>query len=229
MTNEVEWARATTQRVGAEIRRLRGKARGAQWLSDRTAELGHRVGRSRISDLERGDRGGVLDVAELVVLARALDVAPLELVFPLGREAMTEVLPGTPVPTWLAAKWFTNEGPFPQALHDGGWGASTEDLTAWKAGAPLLFRKLDTLYAEWAEARREAMDARDAAATAETEKDRERAFLLLQLRDDLLRRTEDNIRSHREFIRLRGLDPGEVSPEFAHLDDPAVEPADHRR
>ncbi|MDP9460866.1 MAG: hypothetical protein M3Q22_11690, partial [Actinomycetota bacterium] len=61
------------------------------------------------------------------------------------------------------------------------------------------------------------------------EKDRERALLLLQLRDDLLRRTKDNIRSHREFIRQRGLDPGEVSPEFAHLDDAAVEPADHRR
>jgi len=59
MTN-TGWARDTTQRVASELKKLRAE-HTVQWLSDRTAELGHRIGRSRISDLERGDRGGPLD------------------------------------------------------------------------------------------------------------------------------------------------------------------------
>ncbi|MDP9395579.1 MAG: hypothetical protein M3Q27_15580 [Actinomycetota bacterium] len=217
MTNR-EWAKDATHRVGLEIKRLRGE-RKVQWLSDRTAELGHRVGRSRISDLERGDRGGVLDIAELVVLARALGVPPLQLLFPIGREAMTEVLPGAVVPTWPAAKWFTNEGAFPEALRDGGWGASTEDMNAWKAGVPLKFRKLDGLYKQWSAARGEVQRARFEASEATTPKAREDALSRLELAEERLRRAEDAVRNYREYIRQLELNPGDLSPEFAYIDE----------
>ncbi len=217
MTNR-EWARDATHRVGLEIKRLRGE-HTVQWLSDRTAELGHRVGRSRISDLERGDRGGVLDIAELVVLARALGVPPLQLLFPIGREAMTEVLPGAVVPTWASAKWFTNEGAFPQAMRDGGWTASTEDIDAWKAGVPLRFRELDRMYKQWGAARGEVQKARDEAVEATTPEARKSARNVLELAEERLRGAEDAVRNHREYIRQLGLDPGPLSPKFAYLDE----------
>lgn len=65
------WAEEQAHRIALEIRRLRGK-RSAQWLADRTSELGSPVSRSVISDLEVGRRRHIA-VAELVVIARALD------------------------------------------------------------------------------------------------------------------------------------------------------------
>lgn len=215
MTNR-PWARETTYRVGQEARRLRGD-RTVQWLSDRTDELGHRVGRSRLSDLERGDRGGVLDVAELVVLAKALEVPPLQLLLPIGHETMTEVLPGTAVPTWLAAKWFTGESAFPVPVSGGGWGASG-DYPAWKASAPLLFRDMDKRWQQLTGARDEVREARRMAAEAGTADDREAGIRRIKLSEELLRRAEDEVRLYRDYIRQRGFDPGELPPELAHLD-----------
>ncbi len=84
-----------------------------QWLSDKTAELGHRISRSRLSDLERGDRGGLLGVAELLVLGKALGVPPALLLFPIGAAEEVEILPGKPVQTWSAYKWFIGNEAFP--------------------------------------------------------------------------------------------------------------------
>lgn len=84
------WAAGIAQRVAAEIRRLRGEHSG-QWLSDRTAELGHRVSRTTISELENGKRMTV-SVDALIVLAAALDVAVADLLYP-GIEPV-ELLPG---------------------------------------------------------------------------------------------------------------------------------------
>ncbi len=226
MTNR-EWARDATHRVGLDIKRLRGE-HTVQWLSDRTAELGHRVGRSRISDLERGDRGGVLDIAELLVLARALEIPPLQLIFPIGRETTMEVLPHTVVPTWAAAKWFTGEGAFPYALREGGWGASTGDLHAWKAGVPLQFRELDKLYAQWSDARAAVQRARSRASEAQTASERSEGIRLVELSEGMLRHAEDQVRRHREFIHRAGLDPGDLSPEFAHLDEATAQPVADR-
>lgn len=133
------WADETTQRIASEVKRLRG-ARSAQWLSDRTAELGHRVARSRVSDLEVGRRTRI-DVAELVVLARALGVAPTMLLLPLGREAIVEVLPGREVDTWDAVTWFAGVEGFPDELPDPDSVPPVgEDYRAWQlATAPFYF------------------------------------------------------------------------------------------
>lgn len=219
----MEMARAPKQRpltrlVGENLAHWR-KQRGLSLaeLSARMDDVGLPLNLNGLNKIERGNRG--VDLDELVALARALGVPPLQLIFPIGREQMTEVLPGTAIPTWTAAKWFTGEESFPAALRDGGWGASTEDLNALKAGVPLLFRKLDELYARWADARRDARDAREAAAEAETAKEREVRIRTLELQEELLRRAEDDVRRHREHIRMKGLEPGELFPEFAYLDE----------
>ena len=107
-----DWGRELTHRVAAEVKRRRGE-HTVQWLSDRTADYGLRISRSRISDLERGDRGGLLGVAELLVLAAALDVPPLLLLFPGLPGEPVEMLPGRVVESWDAARWFTGEEPSP--------------------------------------------------------------------------------------------------------------------
>jgi transcriptional regulator with XRE-family HTH domain len=111
MTSE-DWARQLTHQVAAEVKRRRGE-HTVQWLSDRTADYGLRISRSRISDLERGDRGGLLGVAELLVLAAALDVPPILLLFPGVPGEPVEMLPGRVVESWDAARWFTGEEPSP--------------------------------------------------------------------------------------------------------------------
>lgn len=89
------------------MNQLRGE-RSAQWLSDRTDELGHRVSRSTISDLETGRRAR-LEVAELLVLAAALDVPPLLLLYPEVPDGEVEVLPGMFVSSEEAIQWACGE------------------------------------------------------------------------------------------------------------------------
>ena len=92
--------------IAAEVKRLRGK-RSGQWLSDRTAELGHRLSRTTLSEMESGSRKH-FTVAELVVLARALNTGPAALVFPGPYvDGMVEVLPGVEVSEIRAVQWFS--------------------------------------------------------------------------------------------------------------------------
>lgn len=108
-----DWEEEQAFRVGNEVKRLRGK-RSAQWLSDRTRELGCSVTRTVISDIEVGRRR-YITVSELIILARALDTAPIALLypFPYFRDGKIKVLP-TPkgeqdrvLDKIVAVQWFT--------------------------------------------------------------------------------------------------------------------------
>lgn len=77
MTDGKEWLQAQTDAVGHAIRELRGD-RSAQWVSDATAELGYRVTRALITDLELGRRRYIA-AHELVMLSAALGVTPATL------------------------------------------------------------------------------------------------------------------------------------------------------
>lgn len=100
-----DWAAEQAERVGRELKRLRGR-RSGQWLSDRTADLGYRVPRTTISELETGKRKYV-STAELAILARALDSAPVSLLYPPPYQDKLEVLPGQSSTSWSAAEWFS--------------------------------------------------------------------------------------------------------------------------
>lgn len=108
---QATWAESQAAAVAAAIRTLRGK-RSAQWLSDRTAELGHEVTRSVITDLENGRRKYV-STSEAVVLAAALSVPPIALLFPPPYSGDTDVvidlLPDFPCPKIDAIQWFSGE------------------------------------------------------------------------------------------------------------------------
>jgi len=100
-----DWVADQAERVGRELKRLRGR-RSGQWLSDRTAELGYRVPRTTISELENGKRKYV-STAELAILARALDTAPVALLYPPPYQDDIELLPGQSSTSWSAAEWFS--------------------------------------------------------------------------------------------------------------------------
>ena len=77
----------------------------AQDLADRCALLGMPIHRSVLANLENGRRPSV-SVAELLVLATALEVPPILLALPLGHEDEIEILPGVAVNTWDAGRWW---------------------------------------------------------------------------------------------------------------------------
>jgi transcriptional regulator with XRE-family HTH domain len=100
-----EWSRRVVGAI-AEAVRWHRKRRGmsAQQLADECARLGYAVPRSVLTNLENGRRETV-SVPEWLVLAAALRVGPLLLVFPVGRFDEIEPLPDVTVSPWDAVKW----------------------------------------------------------------------------------------------------------------------------
>ncbi len=113
---DTRWSGEMTARIATGIRELRGDM-SAQRVSDRTAELGSRVTRAVIADLETGRRT-FLPVHELVMIAAALGVSPATLMtwgsYPDGD---VEVLPGRTFPAHEVADWWggTPLNPFASA------------------------------------------------------------------------------------------------------------------
>jgi transcriptional regulator with XRE-family HTH domain len=116
MTPQPAWPDRLAAVIAGEVRRYR-RLRGltAQQVADRCADLGHDVPRSVLANLESGRRTTVT-VAELLVLAAALEVSPVLLVFPLGRRENIEFLPGVERSTWSVVEWFSGHGDYPAAV-----------------------------------------------------------------------------------------------------------------
>jgi len=92
--------------TGARLRR------SAQWLADETERLGYPISRAAIANYESGRKKG-LDVAELLVLAAALQIPPLTILFPDLPDGPVEVLPGIQSTSWDAAAWCSGEAGSP--------------------------------------------------------------------------------------------------------------------
>ncbi|MFF1411954.1 helix-turn-helix domain-containing protein [Streptomyces sp. NPDC058289] len=129
MTQE-EWPARLARTMAAEVRRFR-QVRGmsAQQLADRCAELGMPIARSVLANFESGRRP-TLSVAELLIIAQALRVPPVSLVFPVGYEERTEYLPGKKYDTFEAAQWFSGE--VPGHGLSSSWQATEDDVAAFR-------------------------------------------------------------------------------------------------
>ena len=159
-----DWEARFTQGVAGEIKRHR-KARkwSAQKLSDECAALGLPLSRANVFDLENGRRP-TLTVAELAVIARALDVPPVQLLYPVGYADEAEVLPGVTSSPFDCARWFAGEAPFP----DGEDFPSAARIDDWlyTSGSPLgLYRMKERLMQEERNALRQAAAAVDQKVT----------------------------------------------------------------
>jgi transcriptional regulator with XRE-family HTH domain len=105
------WEIEQAHLVGREIQRIRKDAGlTAQQLGDRTAELGLKMTRQAISDLENGRRRYVT-ASELAVLAYALNTSPAALTYaPQLADGRVELFPGMYVTAAQALAWFSGAG-----------------------------------------------------------------------------------------------------------------------
>lgn len=167
-----EWGPRLTRSIAAEVKRLRNLRHwSAQRLSDECARLGYDFPRSTLADLEAGRRAHI-SVAELLVLARALGIPPLLLIFPVGTTGESEVLPGESRAVFRAAQWFTGEGPYPDP-EDADMATLTDPRSPGPAQPLALYRANDEAFGEEmrAMARAKAMEERAAAAGTGAERE----------------------------------------------------------
>ena len=89
------WELELAGRIGAAVH-VRRKALNltAQQLAERTKNLGYPITRVAISKIEGNMRTGKIDVADLLVLAAALDLPTISLLFPGAADQDVEALPG---------------------------------------------------------------------------------------------------------------------------------------
>lgn len=105
-----EWASARAGEFGATVKHWREKlGLSAAALAKRTEEVGYPITRGTIAKIEGNYRSGKVDLAEVVALASALGVPPIELLFPGMPDRPVEALPGRTKTAWEAARWFTGE------------------------------------------------------------------------------------------------------------------------
>jgi transcriptional regulator with XRE-family HTH domain len=103
-----DWAADLHARIAAAIKKHR-EPRSAQDIADTTARLGYPISRAQIANYESGRKKN-LDIAELLILAAALDVPPLVLLYPDLPAGDVEIIPCEPGNSWDAYLWATGIG-----------------------------------------------------------------------------------------------------------------------
>jgi hypothetical protein len=217
-----EWAAQIAKQVGQGVAHYRGQARDvrggkltAQALADRCAGLGLPMDRTVIAKLEKGTRQ-TITVGELVVLARALNIPPVQLLFPLGRAAETEIFPGESVDTWDALKWFTGEQDvIPASPMD-------NEIKTQDTEGVGFFRDHDRLVETWwdyrnrlsiiAGTRDESLRRFRSEADPDSVDD-----TIVQLTSRRLREVEFDLRGLRERMRSAGFEPPALGPSTSFL------------
>lgn len=111
------WQKEMTDRIGRQVQTLRGN-NTALWLSERTEKLGMKVSRSALSELENGKRKSI-SLAEFFILAAALDVSPVALLFPEYPDGVVEFLPGIKTSSFEASNWISGDQLLDNGLTDG--------------------------------------------------------------------------------------------------------------
>lgn len=204
-----DWAVKLTGLMGRQVRRVR-QQRGltAAELSEACAALGVEVPSRTITNWETGKRASI-GVTDLIVVAEALGVPPISLLFPLGEADRVEVLPGRDVAVWDAIAWFTDESLLDQAPVPGSARAGMDAFRAHAAAVHTALASLDIR-----EQRRRQPGANLAYADA--------------MLDDDLRA----LRSLREAMRVEGWEPPPVparlEPLWTALTDNANDSGDNR-
>lgn len=202
-----DWQGRFTGRVADAVRRYR-KERGlsAQGLTDACAALGYEIPRTAIANLENGRRSGV-EIAELLVFAKALDVPPIALLLPVGVSGSVEVLPGQSMPIWDAVSWITAETLLGDEPPPGTVNEILYDLRAHAQGISALQRAIT--FAD--ETRRGTSLIRDPEQRARSED-------LLSNLDRYASESARDVRDYRAKLRGRGIEPPSLPEDLDYLD-----------
>jgi hypothetical protein len=188
--------------------------------------LGLPIARAVIANMETGRRH-TLTVPELLVLARALDLSPVALLFRLGSHPTAEPLPGRTAPAWDAVKWATGEAPFPgeapsesvtpTAFYDTEYGKRIYATSQDPAGA---FRVHDELITDVLRTRNSAARLRARASAAATDGDAQSWQRAAEAEDRKVTELADAIRAARQEFRRGGITPPTLPADLQHLDNP---------
>jgi transcriptional regulator with XRE-family HTH domain len=207
-----DWPSRLTRVLAGEVRRYRTERKmSAQQLADRCAELGLPIARSVLANLESGRRE-TLSVAELLVLAKALEVAPILLLFPLGHQDTIEVVPGEQVPVPDAAMWFTGEMSWP--------GSTDEEALRWmEISFPAdLFRLHARYLAERENALEIAQAQRQTSRGPWPQAQRAAYEQAAAAQEAIVTTIERQIGSVRQAMRNWDLVPPDLGEELSHID-----------
>lgn len=203
-----EWAAKIANRVGRQVAHYRGQITReggktgitAQALAERCQGLGLQIDRTVIAKLEKGTRQ-TITIGEVIVLARALGVPPVALMFELGVEEQTEIIPDLRADTWDAVKWFTGEA---ADLLDGGQPGAGKQLVQ-------QFRRHDALVGECRKQRRFAME-QARGATAPISPDFVQQIVAAAVE------AEDGLRRLRSDMRGSGVLPPALPEDLQHVE-----------
>ncbi|WP_065289904.1 transcriptional regulator [Mycolicibacter kumamotonensis] len=184
-----DWVGVLHLRVAAAIKKARGN-RPAQWLADETERLGHPISRSALANYESGRKKG-LDIGELIVIAVALKVPPVALLFPELPDGAVELVPDVPVSSEDALAWFCGEvhprRMFAASSDDGVAAPAEFKLVEAVRARNMLLPKVGEIFQSVASYRERADEAKAGEFGSIVRSLRERAE---QLRDDLARQEE---------------------------------------
>jgi hypothetical protein len=214
--HDPDWAIRMTAEIGRRVAWFRERKKmTVKALADRCAELGLPLGRVTITKLEGGHRQAITP-AELMVLAAALGVPPIELLFAVGRQERVEALPGVRTTPWFAALWFTGEYNLWRADAKGFAMKSPQpgdesDVSLMRAHWDLLF--------QWRQRERAAVQAAKEMREQDAGPDSELGDRVTY-RQIALGSTEDDLRRVRAEMRARGLILPVLSQGMEHLDEP---------
>lgn len=206
MTNPKDWQAGVTGRVAEAVRRFREeRGMSAQDVAAACAKLGYPIARNVIANLENGRRSSV-DVAEVLVLAKVLDVPPVVFLVPLGEVGEVELLPGLMYSTGEALQWVCGEQPFD---HE-----PTNDLelrfSAIRNYSETL-RGLQKTISSSEEFRRKVATARDPQT-------REANVKLVNQFDEIIGDYSQDVQDQRSTMRRKGITPPALPSELAYLD-----------
>jgi transcriptional regulator with XRE-family HTH domain len=216
MSNDDVAAWPPSDTAAEQINRLRKRAGlNREQLAERIRKLGgpSSMTAAAIANIETGRRDAEgrrrrdLTLEELALFAGALGVPPVLLEIPVGSHDLVEVLPGRIVSAWLAAQWFTGEGPLPTRRGDDNVFVTNADYAAWERGAAPLdyYRRQDALYEQWREIERRKRQA--------VREEREDDAL-----DEELQRAEQAFFDLRQAMRRAGIRTRPLPAQIAHLD-----------
>jgi transcriptional regulator with XRE-family HTH domain len=217
VVTQADWPDQLTRVIAGEVRRYREwRKMSTQRLDERTAELGMRIPRSVLANLENGRRG-TISAAEILVLAAALDVPPALLLFPVGRVELVDALPDLPLLPWQAFEWFTGERELGVVTRAGARVAITGP--ADHSGQISMFREHELLQRAWRRAWWSLQNAAKAAREAATDEQAQAQRAIAGNMTEQLNAAEDDLRMARKRMREQGLIPPPLLDELAHIDD----------
>lgn len=224
-----DWDKAMAERIGAAVKARRSELGWtAARLSDETERLHHPVHRVAIGKLENGHRGAKFEVAELVVLAKALGVPPMLLLYPDMPGGDVEVLPRVHTNSFAAARWFSGEDtlawylPTPESHPDldrrAGAYYDGATLQEWHDGAkPLILARDEE--ALWERLRHNENRERQLVDSLRANPDDKTTQELIGFVQKSIQETKDEIGKVRVRQREGGSATIALSPRYSDIDE----------